>query len=164
LAQRNVAFRRKAGEHAKEYLVSLCPSTPDGERSVMQIQYSRCCGIEAHKDSVTACVLVYTDGKEPEVRKKEFQTHFKALGNLRFWLFAQKVTHVAMESTGVCRKPVWQALEGHFALILANPFQVKAMPGKKTDAGDSQWLAALLAHGGSSPVSCRPRLRASCAI
>jgi transposase len=111
----------------------------------MQILYSRCCGIDVHKDSVTACVLVYADGKEPEVRRKEFQTHFKALGNLRFWLFAQKVTHVAMESTGVYWKPIWQALEGHFELILANPYQVKTVPGKKTDVRDSQWLAELLA-------------------
>jgi hypothetical protein len=55
--------------------------------------YSRCCGIDVHKDSVTACVLVYADGKEPEVRKKEFRTHFRALGNLRWWLFAEKGSH-----------------------------------------------------------------------
>jgi transposase len=123
----------------------------------MQILYSRCCGIDVHKDSVTACVLVYADGKEPEVRKKEFRTHFKALGNLRWWLFAQKVTHVAMESTGVYWKPVWQALEGHFELILANPFQVKTVPGRKTDARDSQWLAELLAHGLIKPSFVPPR-------
>lgn len=113
----------------------------------MQILFSRCCGIDVHKDSVTACVLVYSGSAEPEVRKQEFATHFKALGNLRFWLFAQKVTHVAMESTGVYWKPVWQALEGHFQLLLANPYQVKNIPGQKTDARDSQWLAELLAHG-----------------
>ncbi len=122
----------------------------------MQILYSRCCGIDVHKDSVTACVLVYAEGKEPEVRKKEFRTHFKALGNLRLWLFAQKVTHVAMESTGVYWKPVWQTLEGHFELILANPFQVKTVPGKKTDARDSQWLAELLAHGLIKPSFVPP--------
>jgi len=92
----------------------------------MQILYSRCCGIDVHKDSVTACVLIFGDGKEPEVRKKEFGTYFKALLNLKMWLLAQKVTHVAMESTGVYWKPVWQALEGNFKLILANPFQIKA--------------------------------------
>jgi hypothetical protein len=62
----------------------------------MQILFSRCRGIDVHKDSVTACVVVYAQGQEPEVRKKEFATHLKALGNLRFRLFAQKVTHVAM--------------------------------------------------------------------
>jgi transposase len=113
----------------------------------MQVLYSRCCGIDVHKDSVTVCVLVYSNGPEPDIRKKEFPTHFKSLINLKMWLLAQKVTHVAMESTGVYWKPVWQALEGSFELILANPYQVKNIPGKKTDARDSQWLAELLAHG-----------------
>jgi transposase len=123
----------------------------------MQILYSRCCGIDVHKDSVTACVLVYSGSPEPEVRKKEFATHFKALLNLKMWLLAQKVTHVAMESTSVYWKPVWQALEGHFELILANPFQVKAVPGRKTDARDSQWLAELLAHGLIKPSFVPPQ-------
>jgi transposase len=123
----------------------------------MQILYSRCCGIDVHKDSVTVCVLVYSDSTEPDVRKKEFATHLKALGNLRLWLFAQKVTHVAMESTGVYWKPVWQALDGYFQLILANPFQVKNLPGRKTDARDSQWLAELLAHGLIRPSFVPPR-------
>jgi transposase len=96
---------------------------------------------------VTACVLIYHESPEPEIRKKEFATHKKALGNLRLWLHANQVTHVAMESTGVYWKPVWQALEGNFDLTLANPYQVKGMPGRKTDARDSQWIAELLAHG-----------------
>ncbi|MCU1294807.1 MAG: putative transposase [Bryobacterales bacterium] len=123
----------------------------------MQILYSRCCGIDVHKDSVTACVLVYSGLPEPEVRKREFATHKKSLGNLRLWLFAQKVTHVAMESTGVYWKPVWQALEGNFELTLANPFQVKTLPGCKTDARDSQWIAELLAHGLIRPSFVPPR-------
>jgi transposase len=123
----------------------------------MQILYSRCCGIDVHKDSVTVCVLVYSDSAEPDVRKKEFATHLKALGHLRLWLFAQKVTHVAMESTGVYWKPVWQALDGFFQLILANPFQVKNLPGRKTDARDCQWLAELLAHGLIRPSFVPPR-------
>lgn len=123
----------------------------------MQILYSRCCGIDVHKDSVTVCVLVYSDSAEPDVRKKEFATHWKSLGNLRLWLYAQKVTHVAMESTGVYWKPVWEALDGHFHLILANPYQVKNIPGRKTDARDSQWLAELLAHGLIRPSFVPPR-------
>jgi transposase len=79
----------------------------------MQILYSRCCSIDVHKDSVTACVLVYSGSPEPEIRKKEFGTHWKALSNLRLWLFAQKVTQVAVEPTGVYWKPFWQALECH---------------------------------------------------
>ena len=123
----------------------------------MQVLFSRCSGIDVHKDSVTVCVLVYSGGDGPEVRKREFATHFKALLNLKMWLLAQKVTHVAMESTGVYWKPVWQALEGNFQLILANPFQVKNIPGRKTDARDSQWLAELLAHGLIRPSFVPPR-------
>jgi transposase len=73
------------------------------------------------------------------------------------WLHAQKVTHVAMESTGVYWKPVWPALEGNFQLILANPYQVKTVPGRKTDARDSQWIAELLAHGLIRPSFVPPR-------
>lgn len=113
----------------------------------MQVLFSRCCGMDVHKDSITACVLVFGDSGEPDVRKKQFETHGKALANLQLWLFSQKVTHVAMESTGVYWKPVWQALEGHFSLILGNPFQIKNIPGEKTDRRDSQWIAELLAHG-----------------
>jgi len=122
----------------------------------MQVLHSRCAATDVHKDSVTVCVLVYS-GSEPEVRHKEFATHWKGLSNLRLWLFAQKVTHVAMESTGVYWKPVWQALEGHFQLILANPYQVKNVPGRKNDARDSQWLAELLAHGLIRPSFVPPR-------
>ena len=123
----------------------------------MQILYSRCCGIDVHKDSLTACVLVYSGSGEPEVRKKEFATYYKALLNLKMWLLAQKVTHVVLESTGVYWKPVWDTLQGHVQLILANPYQVKNIPSQKTDARDSQWLAELLAHGLIRPSFVPPR-------
>ncbi len=99
---------RKADRAREGMSGSLFASSPAAERGSMQILYSRCCGIDVHKDSVTVCVLVYSGSPEPEVRKKEFATYFKALLNLKMWLLAQKVTHVAMESTGVYWKPVWQ--------------------------------------------------------
>jgi transposase len=123
----------------------------------MQILYSRCCGIDVHKDAVTACVLVYSDSPEPEVRKKEFATYLKALLNLKMWLLAQKVTHVAMESTGVYWKPVWQALEGSFGLILANPFQVKGVPGRKSATGFTTAFTRCL----KMPASSRTQLPAT---
>jgi len=123
----------------------------------MQVLYSRCSGIDVHKDSVTVCVLVYSGSAEPEIRKKQFGTHYKALLNLKVWLLTQKVTHVAMESTGVYWKPVWQTLEGHFQIILANPYQVKNIPGRKTDSRDCQWLAELLAHGLVRPSFVPPQ-------
>jgi hypothetical protein len=95
---------------------------------------SRSCGMDVHKDSVTVCVLVYAGSAEPDIRKKEFATHFKALLNVKMW------------------KPVWQALEGSFQLILANPYQVKNIPGRKTEA-----RAELLAHGLFRPSFVPPR-------
>ncbi len=113
----------------------------------MQVVYSRCCGLDVHKDSVTACVLVFDDRGHRQVRKKEFQTHWKQLQQLKLWLYANKVQHVAMESTGIYWKPVWHVLQGHFPLLLANPYHMKNIPGRKTDQNDAEWIADLLAHG-----------------
>src|SRR3954469_14355352 len=66
---------------------------------------------------------------------------------LRQWLKARGVTHVAMESTGVYWKPIYNLLEGHFELLLVNAQHVKAVPGRKTDVSDAQWLGDLLRHG-----------------
>jgi transposase len=63
------------------------------------------------------------------------------------WLYANKVQQVAMESTGVYWKPVWNILQGHFPLLVANPYHMKNIPGRKTDQNDAEWIADLLAHG-----------------
>src|SRR5215213_9416043 len=63
------------------------------------------------------------------------------------WLASAAITHVAMESTGVCWKPIWNLLEGSFELVLANARHIKAVPGRKTDVEDCEWLADLLRHG-----------------
>lgn len=73
------------------------------------------------------------------------------LERLRDWLVAERVTHVAMESTGVYWKPIWNILEDHFELLLCNAKQVKQVPGRKTDVKDCEWLAKLLQHGLLSP-------------
>jgi transposase len=122
----------------------------------MEVKYCRCCGIDVHKDRLTACVLILeADGKRT-VRMKEFETHIRGLENLRLWLYASKVTQVAMESTGVYWKPVWNVLSGHFGLLLANPFHMHNIPGHKTDAADSEWIADLLAHGLLKPSFVPP--------
>ena len=130
----------------------------------MQILFSRCCGIDVHKDSVTACVLIYAEGQEPEVRKKEFPAHFKSLGNLRFWLMAQKVTHVAMESTGVYWKPVWQALEGHFELISPIRFKLRRSQGGRRTPATASGLPSCWRTASSGPASYRPGRLVICAI
>jgi len=98
----------------------------------MEVVYRRCCGIDVHKDFITACVLVNEPGKQREVRKKEFRTYWSDLQKLKLWLYASKVERVAMESTGVYWKPVWNVLEGHFPLLLANPYHMRNIPGQKT--------------------------------
>jgi hypothetical protein len=121
----------------------------------VQILYSRCCGIDVHKESVTACVLIYRETVEPEVRKKEFATHFKALLNLKQWLVAQKGTPIVMESTGVYWKPVWQALDEKFELVLANPYQVKNIPGLTGYGGGFRRLRT---HADSAARVSSPRI------
>eukprot|EP00456_Euglypha_rotunda_P042155 TRINITY_DN32825_c0_g1_i5.p2 TRINITY_DN32825_c0_g1~~TRINITY_DN32825_c0_g1_i5.p2 ORF type:complete len:258 (+),score=51.72 TRINITY_DN32825_c0_g1_i5:438-1211(+) len=63
---------------------------------------------------------------------------------------------VAMESTGVYWKPVWNVLNGHFGLLLVNPHHMHNIPGRKTDAADSEWIADLLAHGLLKPSFVPP--------
>ena len=89
---------------------------------------------------------------------REFRTHWKELQKLKLWLYANQVMHVAMESTGVYWKPVWHVLEGHFPLLLANPYHMHNIPGRKTDQKDAEWIADLLAHGllKASFVPARP--------
>lgn len=123
----------------------------------MQVVYSRCCGLDVHKKSVTACVLVFDQQGRRSVRKKQFETHQQGLQRLMLWLYASKVEQAAMESTGVYWKPVWNALEKHFPLILANPYQVKSIPTEKTDPRDAEWIADLLAHGLIRPSLVPPR-------
>jgi len=99
-----------------------------------------------HKDEVTACRRIASDGKaSQEVRS--FSTMTSGLLALADWLTEAECTHVAMEATGVYWKPVWHVLEGSFELVLANAQHVRNLPGRKSDVNDAMWLADLLAHG-----------------
>jgi len=104
--------------------------------------YPRCGGLDVHKDSVWACARV--DGKS---FTEKFGTSSKELLRLGDWLVDKGVTIVAMESTGVYWKPVWNLLEGRVELMLVNAQHVKQVPGRKTDVTDCQWIAQLLEHG-----------------
>lgn len=112
----------------------------------MEIVYPRCCGLDVHKETVVACVSIREGGKvQKEVQT--FRTMTSDLLALHDWLMTHKVTHVAMESTGVYWKPVFNLLEGSFKVLLVNAAHVKAVPGRKTDVRDCEWIADLLAHG-----------------
>jgi transposase len=112
--------------------------------------------LDVHKASVTACVRVWAEGELTE-HLGEFQTTVQGLLALRDWLEALGVKQVAMEATGVYWKPVWAILEDHFELMLVNARAVKAVPGRKTDIKDAQWLCQLLEAGLLKPSFVPPK-------
>lgn len=112
----------------------------------MEVLYSRCCGIDVHKESLVAGLRVQ-DGRRRHTEVQSFGTTTAEILRLHAWLSAAGCTHVAMESTGVYWQPVFNLLEGSFGVVLANAHHIKAVPGRKTDVKDCEWLADLLAHG-----------------
>jgi transposase len=102
--------------------------------------------LDVHKESVTACVRVW-EGRALTEHLVEFQTTVHGLLGLADWMEALGVRQVAMEATGVYWKPVWAVLEDRFEPMLVNARHVKAVPGRKTDVKDAQWLCQLLESG-----------------
>jgi transposase len=113
----------------------------------MEVKYERCCGIDVHKKTVVACVIVPGSDGQPTKETQTFETMTEDLEALSRWLSACGVTHVAMESTGVYWKPVYNLLDGRFEVLVVNAEHVKALSGRKTDVADAAWLADLLRHG-----------------
>jgi transposase len=115
----------------------------------MEVVWARCAGLDIHRTVIVACALV-TEAKG-KVRKEvsEFPTTVAGLQKLVAWLQELQVVAVGMESTGVYWMPVYAALEaaGGLELIVANALHVKAVPGRKTDVKDAEWLARLVRHG-----------------
>jgi transposase len=103
----------------------------------------RGCGLDVHKDTVVA--TVQGEGIKEETRT--YETFTSSLKDLKRWLRYKKVTHVAMESTGVYWKPVFNILGEHFEILLVNARHIKNVPGRKTDKSDSQWICKLLLSG-----------------
>jgi transposase len=125
----------------------------------MRVVYERCCGLDVHKTSVVACVLAVGPRGEPQKEVRTFGTMTADILALAEWLAVWGCTHVAMESTGVYWKPIWNLLESSFTLLLVNARHIKAVPGRKTDVRDSEWIADLLQHGLLQPsfVPDRPQ-------
>jgi len=113
----------------------------------MQVLHERCAGLDVHKKIIWACALWFDEQGNRRQEIRSFGAVTAELLKLQDWLKQCGVTHVAMEATGVFWRPVWAILEGHFELMLVNPQHVKALPGRKTDAKDCEWLADLLRHG-----------------
>ena len=108
----------------------------------MEMIHQRCCGLDVHKKSVVACVIT-PEGKDI----RTFGTMTKDLLELVDWLTEWRVSHVAMESTGVYWKPIYNLLEGAFTLLVVNVHHIKVVPGRKTDVKDVEWITDLLRHG-----------------
>ena len=113
----------------------------------MEILVERACGLDVHQATVVACVLAGEAGRKPTKEVRTFGTCLRDLEELRDWLTDRGVTHVGMGSTGVYWKPVYTVLEGSFELVVGNAHHIKNVPGRKTDAKDSEWIADLVRHG-----------------
>jgi len=114
---------------------------------MLEVKVENCAGIDVGKKFLAVCVLTGPVDRKPVAEVRRFGTSVKELERLRAWLVERKCTEAVMESTGSYWKPVFNILEGSLKIILANPEQVKALRGKKTDPNDSRWLASLLRHG-----------------
>jgi transposase len=113
----------------------------------MEVLYERCAGLDIHKRSIVAGVIVPGAGKQPAKQIRSFGTMSRDLLALGDWLSEQQVSHVGMEATGSFWQPIYNLLEDRFELLLANARHIKAVPGRKTDVHDSEWIADLLRHG-----------------
>jgi transposase len=108
----------------------------------MQVLYPCCCGIDIHARTAVACLI-----KQGKRQTRTFSTMTDDLLRLSDWLTSEGCTHVAIDSTGVYWNPVFNLLEATLTVILVNARDAKAVPGRKTDVRDCEWLADLLRHG-----------------
>ena len=113
----------------------------------MEVLYQHCAGLDVHKNSVTACMLHSAESGSVRKEIRSFSTMLPGLEQLRDWLLAEGCLCAAMEATGVYWRPVYNVLEGHLKLEVVNAEHVKAVPGRKTDVKDAEWLADLIRHG-----------------
>lgn len=114
----------------------------------MEVLYSRCCGLDVHKASVTACCRWLEQGAGAQKEIRRFGTYTADLEELAQWLQRHQVQQIAMESTGTYWRPVWNILERRgLPLLLANAQHIKNVPGRKTDVKDPEWISDLLMHG-----------------
>ena len=101
------------------------------------------CGIDVHKETAVATVR----GKGIKTETRTFSTFTSSLKEMKEWLSSIGITHIAMESTGVYWKPIFNILEDAFEILLVNARHLKNVPGRKTDKADSRWICKLLISG-----------------
>jgi transposase len=121
--------------------------TRKDDSRIIRIVHPICCGLDVHKESVSACVIFPDSNGQEQHEIKVFGTFTDDLKLLRQWLLDHECPVVAMESTGVYWRPVHNVLEQTVQVVLANARNMKNVSGRKTDIGDSRWIAGLLRHG-----------------
>jgi transposase len=114
---------------------------------VMEVLLQNCAGMDVHQETIVVCVLRTDESGDVQSEVRTFGTLTKNLFELLKYLESKSVTHIAMESTGIYWKPVYNILEGYFTVILANAQRIKNVPGRKTDVCDAEWIAKLLRVG-----------------
>jgi transposase len=114
---------------------------------MLDIVYERCAGLDVHKQSVVACRILPRKGGGWDQQIRSFGTMTNDVQQLAEWLKEGRVTHVALESTGVYWRPIYNVLEETVSVILVNAKHIKHVTGRKTDVKDAQWIAELLQHG-----------------
>jgi transposase len=123
----------------------------------MHVVYARCAGLDFHKKTVMVTVLLTEANGAVTKETRTFSTMTAELLRREAWLADQQVEHLALESTGVYWYPIYNLLEAGRTILLVNPHPIKAVPGRKTDVRDSEWLADRLRHGLLSPSFIPPK-------
>lgn len=121
--------------------------TRSEDSKLIGIVHPICCGLDVHKESISACVVYPDESGVDQYDIEVFGTFTDDLMRLRSWLLDHECPVVAMESTGIYWRPVHNVLEDSVLAVLVNARDIKNVPGRKTDIGDSKWLAGLLRHG-----------------
>jgi transposase len=122
-------------------------TTRTKDTTILSVIHEVCCGLDIHKESISACMIFSDEQGNMRTEYQEFDAFTDELIRLRAWLLDCECPIVAMESTGIYWRPVHNILEGYVEVILVNARHVKNVPGRKTDMSDSQWLAGLLRVG-----------------
>jgi|WetSurMetagenome_2_1015567.scaffolds.fasta_scaffold185011_1 transposase len=113
----------------------------------MDVVHPHCAGLDVHKKTVVASIIVPREGGGLYRETRTFETMTGELLALSDWLLEKRVTHAAMESTGEYWKPIFNILEHSFDILLVNAQHIKTVPGRKTDVKDAEWIAELLRFG-----------------
>jgi transposase len=113
----------------------------------MNLVYERCAGLDVHKRNVVVCAIIPDVKGQRQKELRTFSSMTPDLLRMRAWLKDLRITHVAMESTASYWKPIFNVLEGHLEVLVVNAQHLKAVPGRKTDSKDAEWIADLLQHG-----------------